>query len=85
MGKEEPPPPPPRARGAECTHELSQSTTGNPGAPNQTRVLSTWRKWQPTPVFLPEKPHKQRSLAGCSPWSHEESEATAHAHTFLFQ
>ena len=28
-----------------------------------------WRKkWQPTPVFLPGKPHGQRSLAGYSPW-----------------
>ena len=26
------------------------------------------RKWQPTPGFLPEKPHGQRSLAGYSPW-----------------
>ena len=26
------------------------------------------RKWQPTPVFLPGKPHGQRSLAGYSPW-----------------
>ena len=24
------------------------------------------RKWQPTPVFLPGKPHEQRSLAGYS-------------------
>ena len=32
-----------------------------------------WRKkWQPTPVFLPGKSHGQRSLAGCSPWSHKE-------------
>ena len=30
-----------------------------------------WRKkWQPTPVFLPGKFHKQRSLAGYSPWKH---------------
>ena len=30
---------------------------------------SPWRrKWQPTPVFLPEKPHGQRSLAGYGPW-----------------
>ena len=28
------------------------------------------RKWQPTPVFLPEKLHGQRSLVGYSPWSH---------------
>ena len=25
------------------------------------------RKWQPTPVFLPGKPHEQRNLAGYSP------------------
>ena len=29
-----------------------------------------WRReWQPTPVFLPEEFHGQRSLAGYSPWS----------------
>ena len=27
------------------------------------------RKWQPTPVFLPEKFHGQKSLVGYSPWS----------------
>ena len=26
------------------------------------------RKWQPTPVFLLEEPHGQRSLVGYSPW-----------------
>ena len=31
------------------------------------------RKWQPTPVFLPEKFHGQRSLADYSPWGPEES------------
>ena len=31
-------------------------------------VKIPWRrKWQPTPVFLPEKPHGQRSLAGYGP------------------
>ena len=29
------------------------------------------RKWQPTPVFLPEKSHGQRSLAGYRPWGHQ--------------
>ena len=29
------------------------------------------RKWQPTPVFLPES-RGQRSLAGCSPWARKE-------------
>ena len=26
------------------------------------------RKWSPTPVFLPGKPHGQRRLVGYSPW-----------------
>ena len=34
------------------------------------------RKWQPTPVFLPGKPHGQSSLAGCSPWGRKESDRT---------
>jgi len=32
------------------------------------------RKWQPTPVFLPEKFHGQRSLVGCIPWGCKESD-----------
>ena len=32
------------------------------------------RKWQPTPVFLPENFQGQRSLAGYSPWDHKESD-----------
>ena len=28
------------------------------------------RKWQPTPVVLPGKPHGWRSLVSYSPWSH---------------
>jgi len=31
-------------------------------------------KWQPTPVFLPEKSHGQRSLAGYNQKSCKESE-----------
>ena len=31
------------------------------------------RKGQPTPVFLPEKSHGQRSLEGYHPWGHKES------------
>ena len=30
--------------------------------------ISWSRKWQPTPIFLPVKSHRQRSLAGYSPW-----------------
>ena len=37
----------------------------------------TWRrKWQPAPVFLPEKPHGQRRLVGYSPQGHRESDTT---------
>ena len=49
------------------------------------------RKWQPTPVLLSGKSHKQRSLVGYSPWGCKESDATkvtkhalllsSHAHT----
>ena len=38
---------------------------------------SPWRRdWLPTPVFLPGKPHGQRSLAGYSTWGHKESDTT---------
>jgi len=40
-----------------------------------------WRReWQPTPIFLPEDFHGQRSLAGCSPWSHKELDTTEQLH-----
>ena len=34
------------------------------------------RKWQPIPVFLPGKFHEQRSMVGCSPWGHKDSDTT---------
>ena len=33
-------------------------------------------KWQPTPVFLPEKSHGQKSLVGYSPWDLKELDTT---------
>ena len=34
-------------------------------------LASNWRRQpHPTPVLLPGKSHEQRSLVGCSPWSH---------------
>ena len=38
------------------------------------------RQWPPTPVLLPGKSHGQRSLVGCSPWGHEESDTTGRLH-----
>ena len=42
------------------------------------------RKWQPTPVFLPEKSHGQRSLVGYHQKGHKELDTTVtkHAHTY---
>ena len=40
------------------------------------RKIPWRRKWQPTPAFLPRKAHRQRSLAGCSPWDHKVSDTT---------
>ena len=34
--------------------------------PSWVRKVLWRRKWQPIPVFLPEKPHGQRSLVGYS-------------------
>ena len=36
--------------------------------------------WHPTPVLLPGKSHGQRSLVGCSPWGHEESDTAERLH-----
>ena len=34
-----------------------------------------WRReWLPTPLFLPEEFHGQRSLVGYSSWGHKESD-----------
>ena len=38
------------------------------------------RQWHPTPVLLPRKSHGQRSLVGCSPWGHKESDTTEWLH-----
>ena len=43
------------------------------------------RKWQPTPVFLPEKCSGHRSQAGYSPWSHKESDTTERLRTHILR
>ena len=43
-----------------------------------------WRRaWQPTPVFLPEESHGQRSLVGYSPRGHKESDTTERLHSLV--
>ena len=40
-----------------------------------------WRRqWHPTPVLLPGKSHGRRSLVGCSPWGHEDSDTAERLH-----
>ena len=50
---------------------------------NLPTMQDTWvrkipweREWQPTPVFLPGELHRQRSLAGYSPWGCKELDPT---------
>ena len=51
--------------------------------------MTPWsRKWQPAPVFLPEKFHEQRSLVGYSPWggpkeSHTTEQGTKILHVMM--
>ena len=41
----------------------------------------SWRRqWHRPPVLLPGKSHGQRSLVGCSPWGHQESDTTERLH-----
>ena len=54
---------------------------GLPGIPSSSffkRVLVCVFCWQPTPVFLLGKFRGKRSLAGCGPWGHKESDMTEH-------
>ena len=44
------------------------------------RTLFWRRQWHPTPVLLPGKSHGWRSLVGCSPWGHKESDTTERLH-----
>ena len=78
-----------------CPVSLSMSLPVTLGSPPDERPASeslfrvclggphpkTWRRpWQPTPVLLPGKSHGWRSLVGCSPWGHEESDTTEQLH-----
>ena len=47
--------------------------------------ISWGRKWQPTPVFLPGKFHRQRNLALYSPWGKKESDETEYPYTHMLK
>ena len=47
------------------------------GLHSDPTIQGTWsKKWQPTPVFLPEKFHGKRSWVGYSLWGHKELDMT---------
>ena len=60
------------AKGFACQHRRHRRHKFNPWV----RKILWWKKWQPTPVFLPGKSHEQRRLVGYSPWGHKESDIT---------
>ena len=40
-------------------------------------IMLCWRRqWHPTPVLLPRKSHRRRSLVGYSPWGPKELDTT---------
>ena len=45
-----------------------------PGFYFWVRKIPWRREWQPTPVFLPGKSHRQKRRVGYSPWNHKESD-----------
>ena len=51
------------------------------GTENMYTYIFKWRRrWHPTPVLLPGKPHGRKSLVGCSPWGRKESDTTERLH-----
>ena len=57
---------------------------GIPGLVPWIREIPQRRNWQPTPVFLPGKPHGWRNLTGYSPWGHKELDTTERPHLLSF-
>ena len=76
---------------------VSTALTGSPGGtvvknPPPNAGDSVWSLGREDPlelemathssIFLPEKSHQQRSLAGYSPWGRKESDTTEHVHMY---
>ena len=61
-------------KGAACQWQEVQETQGGPWAGK----VSSSRKWQSSPVFLPKKFHGQRSLVSYSLCGHKELDRTDH-------
>ena len=62
--------------------KVSAHSAGDPVL--EPRKIPWRRKWQPTPVLLPRKFHRWRSLVGYSPWGRKEVDMTEQLHFTLF-
>ena len=67
----------------DCSHEIKRCLLlGRKVMTNLVTSLSLFtfmhwkRKWQPTPVFLPQESQGRGSLMGCCLWGHTESDTT---------
>ena len=71
-----------KQRGKKKKELKEMSTTSEiSGAMLNAPIFESWRRqWHPTPELLPGKSHGWRSLVGCSPWGHEESDTTERLH-----
>ena len=57
---------------------------GRPGFDPWVGKIPWKRAWQPIPVFLSGESHGQRTLAGCCPWGHKESDTTEWLSTHIW-
>ena len=56
--------------------KVSVYNVGDLGSSPELGRFPWRRKWQSTPVLLPGKSHRQRSLVGYSLWGRKESDMT---------
>ena len=61
---------PPEGLSGGSDSKESGCSAGDPGPVPGLGRFPWRREWQPTSVFLLGELHRQRSLAGCSPWGH---------------
>ena len=68
------------SRNFSCAEELGKGTLDvnkrNDYDKKDKDVFKAWRKWQPTPVFLPGESQGWGSLVGCRLWGRTELDTT---------
>ena len=60
--------------------KASAYNAGDPGSIPRLGRSSRESSGTPLQVLLPGESHGQRSLVGCSPWGHKESDTTERLH-----